>query len=163
MFCLLAVLVCLVLGLMAADARGQTLIDLDTVALNDSLVADHTASGTKITDHVGATVAFPNVLYMGSGGVYLLADAEAEATTRDLVMALAAGTAGSDVSLLRSGYVRDDSWSWTPGQTIYLSTTGGGITSTAPSASGDIVIVIGHAVAAKTIYFNPDRTFVEID
>lgn len=50
----------------------------------------------------------------------------------------------------------------TNGSIYYVSTAGGGITTTAPSATGDIVRVIGYAVSTTQLFFNPDGTFVEI-
>lgn len=38
---------------------------------------------------------------------------------------------------------------------VYLSTTAGGITSTPPSGSGDIVQPIGFAISATELAFNP--------
>lgn len=38
---------------------------------------------------------------------------------------------------------------------VYLSTTAGGITSTPPSGTGDIVQPIGYAISATELAFNP--------
>jgi hypothetical protein len=47
---------------------------------------------------------------------------------------------------------------------LFLSTTAGTATATAPSGSGDIVRVIGYCLdsANGQIYFNPDGAFVEV-
>ena len=47
---------------------------------------------------------------------------------------------------------------------MFLSTTAGDATATAPSGNGDIVRVIGYCLDASNgqIWFNPDGTFVEV-
>ena len=49
------------------------------------------------------------------------------------------------------------------GVPLFLSTTAGDATSTAPSGNTDIVRVIGYNLGASgEIYFNPSATFVEV-
>jgi len=50
------------------------------------------------------------------------------------------------------------------GDVLFLSTTAGDATATAPSSNGNIVRVIGYCMHASSgqIYFNPDGTFVEV-
>jgi len=49
-------------------------------------------------------------------------------------------------------------WSFTVGADIFISGTAGGVTATAPSASGDTVQKVGVAVASDTVYFNFNTT-----
>jgi hypothetical protein len=51
------------------------------------------------------------------------------------------------------------------GDVLYLSTTAGDCSATAPSGTGDVVRIIGYQVKSAgdgEIWFNPDNTFVEI-
>jgi hypothetical protein len=48
--------------------------------------------------------------------------------------------------------IRNDAWAWTPGGTLYLSTTTGGLTQTAPSTAGEIVQQVGFAISADVAY-----------
>jgi hypothetical protein len=50
------------------------------------------------------------------------------------------------------------------GTAVYMSTTDGAVTNTAPSTAGDFVRVVGHVVDAtnRTIYFKPDNTWLEL-
>lgn len=50
------------------------------------------------------------------------------------------------------------------GSPVYMSTTAGAVTNTAPSTAGDFVRVVGHVVDAtnRTIYFKPDNTWLEL-
>ena len=64
--------------------------------------------------------------------------------------------------MLLRGYVNNAGWGWTPGDTLYLSTTLGGITNTQPTGTGDIVRVVGYAIGARLIYFNPSQDWIEL-
>lgn len=48
----------------------------------------------------------------------------------------------------------------TPGSSYYLHTTAGGVTSTPPSASGNIVQYVGKAFDATTLIFDPKNYIV---
>lgn len=90
------------------------------------------------------------------------ADADAASTgTGMLVMCTSAIASGSDGWVIAVGTVSGFS-SLTAGAVQYLSTTAAGRTQTAPSGSGDIVRVIGHAISTTEIYFNPSNSWVEV-
>ena len=64
--------------------------------------------------------------------------------------------------ILVHGFVRNDAWDWTAGQTLYLSGgTAGDITATAPSTEDHCVVPIGVALEPDMIYFNPTQTIIE--
>ena len=50
------------------------------------------------------------------------------------------------------------------GDPIYLTTTAGDSSATAPSGNNNIVRIIGYCLHASNgnIWFNPDSTFVEV-
>ena len=50
------------------------------------------------------------------------------------------------------------------GDIIYVSTTAGGVTTTAPSSSGDVIRIIGYSIDGtnEIIYFSPDNSWVEV-
>ena len=123
----------------------------------DQSVTGTTVIGTVDTNATG----FGAALYMASDGNFDEADADSATTMPCRALATEAGT-GSRVLLLQ-GFIRDDSWNWTVGGDIYISTTTGGLTQTAPSGSGDQVQKIGFAWTADIIYFSPgDYTIVEV-
>ncbi len=99
-------------------------------------------------------------LYMAGDGNLDEADADAAATMPVRCLAVETST-GSKKVLLR-GFIRDDSWTWTPGGTIFASTTLGGMTQTAPSGSGDQVQVLGFATHADRMFFNPSGDIIEV-
>jgi hypothetical protein len=99
------------------------------------------------------------VLAQGSDFNFDLADADAVANTNMIVIALEAGT-GSKKVLLPGSQICLTAWNWSAGK-IYLDTTDGGITQTAPSGTDDVIIVLGYALSADTIYFMPGIGFIE--
>ena len=123
---------------------------------------DHAASGASFQGTVGENVAFGDLCYRKSDGKYWKADANAGTTMPGVVMALESISANASGLLLKIGFARDDSWSWTVGGLIYASTDAGGLTQTAPSGSGDQVQVVGYAYSATVVYFNPDGTLIEV-
>jgi hypothetical protein len=64
--------------------------------------------------------------------------------------------------LLIRGFFKNTSWSFTVGAPVYLSTTAGSLTSTQPTGTADIVRVVGYAIAADELYFNPSQDWVEL-
>ena len=77
-------------------------------------------------------------------------------------VALEANSSGSDaaVKILIAGVLRDDTYNFTPGADLFVGTTAGEITATAPSGSGDTVQKIGVALSADSIYVNFNTTEV---
>jgi hypothetical protein len=62
------------------------------------------------------------------------------------------------------GYIRNDAWSWTPGEQLFLGDSGAitDATGVAAFGSGDIIQVIGYAHTATVVYFNPSPTYDEV-
>jgi len=127
---------------------------------------DDTVNGpTTDTFNAGATVAQWELVYLGSSSTWLLADADAASTSGPVMLALAAaaGTSGNPMKVALPGsFCRNDAWAWTAGGAIYVDTTAGGLTQTAPSGAGDIVRVVGYAANADVIYFMPSGAWVEV-
>ena len=130
-------------------------------------IAEHDYSGITALLRVGdgADVgAFDLVCISDVTNEVQIADADAVATSK-VIGINPSNSAISDNSegiILLHGIVRDDSWGWTTGQTLYLSTTAGDITATAPTGSGDCVVPIGVALEPDMIYFNPTQSIVEL-
>ena len=48
------------------------------------------------------------------------------------------------------------------GDLVYLSTINNRLTTTAPSANGNVVRIVGHKLGTNLIYFNPSTNWVEL-
>jgi hypothetical protein len=117
-------------------------------------------TGEVTIETVASSQTIYNAVYLSSSG-WAAARANADSTLPALGMALETGT-GAKKILLR-GYVRNTSWSFTKGNLIYVSTSSAGaITATKPSTSGNRIDIIGVAVSADIIYFNPTNVFWEL-
>lgn len=126
-------------------------------------VADVTFSGITSTLTAGEALVLGDVCYLKSDGKMWKADADAIATASATAIALATISANATGSFGMHGYLRNDTaYAWTVGGLLYLSTTAGAITKTAPSGTDDVVQILGQAYTADIIYFNPQLVQVEI-
>jgi hypothetical protein len=151
------------------DTSPQLGADLDpnefNIAWDGTPATDHTANGpTTNTFNAGYTNALMDLVYMGSGGKWLEADADATGTSINMLgIALEVSSDTNPLNVAMAGsFVRDDTWNWTPGVPLYVSGTLGAITATAPSGSGDVVRTVGFAVTADVIYFNPSSDYLTV-
>ena len=116
-------------------------------------------SDIALLDVTASGASFGDPLFMDSTGFLDIADASSSSTMPCRALALESGS-GEKKVLLR-GFVRDDSWTWTPGGDIYISTSGT-LTQTKPSASGEQVQIVGFATHADRMYFNPNYMLIEV-
>ncbi len=113
---------------------------------------------------LGSTATTAGKLYhYKSDGTWEEADADA-ASTCDGLLAVALGTNSASSGMLLRGTVTLSHDPGALGDVLFVSTTAGEITATAPSGSGDIVRVVGYCLHATggQIWFNPDGAFVEV-
>ncbi len=152
------------------DAAAQrTTLGVD--AAGDVLLAAEpgsnlTASGVKVTLTANGNQAFGDVCRIGSDGDATIANATAYATASALFMCLGTVTTGSPGTYLALGIARNDTWAWTVGGLVYLSTTGttgNTLTQTPPSGTALFVRqIMGVATHADRIYFKPELTQLQI-
>ena len=135
--------------------------DIDS---GDLSTTDDTYQGSTITGFsAGATIAQWEVVYLGSGGTWLLADGNGSGTYPARGIAVEAGSVDlGELTVLRQGKARNDAWALTVGGNIYLSNTPGGITQTATSTTGERLQAIGFALSADTAWFDFTATFQTI-
>lgn len=133
------------------------------ITLTGAHGTDDTYSGTSISGlNAGATIAQWEAVYLGGSSTWLLADANGSGTYPARGLAVASYVNTNAAIIVVHGTVRNDAWTWTPGGTIYLSTTAGALTQTAPSASGDKVQAVGFALTADIAFFDFNSTYVTI-
>lgn len=136
----------------SSPAVISSYFDLDLPA------SDHTAVGfTTNAILSGATVAAFNLVFLGTGGKWLLVDADAVATCKGMIgIALEAkNDTQAMLTALSGSFVRDDTWAWTIGDTLYAGETAGAIQNTIPTGADAIIKVVGFAVSADVIFFYP--------
>ena len=118
------------------------------------------ATGVIFSFTAGTTLAVGDVVYMGTGGKVLLADADAATSMPALGICTSASTDTNPVDVMVQGVMKLTGWSFTIGNDIFVSTTAGDVTATAPSGTGDTVQKVGVATASDAAYFNFNTTEV---
>jgi hypothetical protein len=148
-----------------ADVEGAISGGDEQYDVDGTPATDDTYAGRAITGvNAGATIAQWEAVYMGSGGEWLLADANGSGTYPCRGLAAAAGTDNNPMTVVTEGVIRNDAWAWTAGGQIYLSATVGGLTQTAPATSGDKVQQVGFAISADVMYLCIGAaTYIELD
>jgi hypothetical protein len=118
--------------------------------------------GDIVTFGTGASLTAGKVYYLNTSLAWTLTDANAASGATGM-LGVALGTTVSDGLVVR-GYVKNAAFTSTDGKILYLSTTTGDLTSTAPSGALDIVRIVGYQISAlyDIIYFNPSNDWVEI-
>jgi len=149
------------------DTTPQLGGDLDTNSKNilfaKTSATDYSSNGDIVKIGTGSTTQGA-LHYLDSGGGWTLADADATGTAGGVLLALALGTDPDVDGMLLRGMFTLDHDPGTIGDELYVSTTAGDITSTAPSGTGDIVRVVGYCLdsANGQIWFNPSNDFIEL-
>lgn len=102
-----------------------------------------------------------DVCYLNSSGEMAKADAWQESTSSSLVTiateAVASGSAGR--FLIKGRHVTSG---MTTGAVLFVHTTAGEWSHIQPVRVGQIVRVIGYALSPTLMYFDPDKSWIEI-
>ena len=136
--------------------------------MHNSAVADGEYSGDLAMFEAGEDLTAGEVVYFKSDGKCWKAVATASATSRCVAMCLATTSANSMGPFLLKGFARFNSEfpTWTVGGALYTpeaETSGKNVPEqTAPDSDGDFVQVIGFAISADAVWFDPDSTVVEV-
>tara|TARA_R110002074_G_scaffold313031_2_gene483673 strand:- start:1094 stop:1858 length:765 start_codon:yes stop_codon:yes gene_type:complete len=157
------------------EASDLVTLDYNTTTFENQLSDGQAASGDILKyEPGGATTLTKGRLYfLHTDGTWDETDADAAATGKQL-LGVALGTSAKTHGLLLRGFVKIPSTEVlnlpgsgaSDGLPLYISTTGGHLDFTAPSATGDIVRVVGYCIDDDSsdilLYFRPDNTWVEI-
>ncbi len=116
---------------------------------------DLNSNGMKLT---GQTVGGANgdLVYLSAANTWAQADADAAATCSGML-----GIRISATEVLTSGIYTTTGL--TAASVYYASVTPGAPTLTAPTADGDIVRIVGYALSTTEFFFDPDKTFIELE
>ena len=134
----------------------------------DSSPADAKCSGTTATFTAGEALSIGEACYLKSDGKMWKAVATAAATSRCVAMAAAGISADAPGLFLLRGFLQSTATfpSYTIGGALYTpeaeESSENVPEQTAPDTDGDFVQVIGYAVTADIIYFDPDSTVIEV-
>ena len=149
-----------------ADIGAAAAIDQSKLAgLDATPDTDHTANGPQTsTVAAGYTTTLMDLVYLGTGGKWLEAQATATARSINLLgiaLEVKNDTQAMNVALPGS-FVADASWSFSVGVPLYIGGTLGEITTTKPTGSGNVVRTVGYSLSATTIFFDPSSDYVTL-
>lgn len=153
----------------AITAGGTiTLAENSSIALDPAGSADGKYTGITITGTGGATIAFGDLIYLSAtDSRWELADANAASgalgDSRGILgIAVTTSTDGNPVTVLLHGVVRADAVfpAMTVNAPMYVSETAGDITGTQPTTTDVVIRVVGFAITADELFFNPDNSYI---
>lgn len=141
---------------------GITLAENASIALDPAGSADGKFSGITITGTGGTTIAVGDLIYLAvADSRWELADADALATAGNVMLGMAVSTStdGTAVTVLLQGQIRADSIfpALTIGAAVYVGETAGDIQVAIPTGADNVIRVVGFALTADEIYFNPSQ------
>ena len=149
---------------LSGNMTGDIALNDFNFALKMEPTSDDTASGWYVTmtvDSNSTGVGCP--LYMAADGHWDEADASSVATAPALGIAMETSTGSKKV--LVWGVIRNDGWNFTTGpgelSLVFLSTTVGEVTQTAPSGAGEVIQAVGYALSDDVLFFCPQLHVVE--
>ena len=149
-----------VTGNIDLNNNGEIELDGNGGMLLNTAPTGNEGNGIIIKLHSTTTTA-GNLYYKSNfAAAWSQADADSDGATRMLAVAL--GTSSSTDGMLLQGIFRKASHGFSAGAPLYVSTTAGAFTTTAPSGSGDYVRVVGYVIDSNTIYFSPGTAWVEV-
>ena len=154
-------------------AHGTTpVIKVDSATncqiMHNSAVADGEYSGDLAMFEAGEDLTAGEVVYFKSDGKVWKAVATAEATARCVAMSMETTSANAMGPFLLKGFARFNSEfpTYNVGGALYTpeaETSSKNVPEqTAPDSDGDFVQVIGFAISADAVWFDPDSTVVEV-
>ena len=151
-------------NILVSDSITVTTLIIDTTIILDGMInitaptVTGEASG-NVTGSIqsGYTASTFDLVFLGSGGKWLEVDADTASTCQGMIaMALESKNDTQPMLVAIAGsFVKNTAWSWTVGATLYAGETLGSIQETIPTGANAVIRVIGFAVNATTIYFNP--------
>jgi hypothetical protein len=124
------------------------------------------------SETAGGTITFGQLCYRTQNNVWILADATSisAAAINMLGICVKSSTSTNPTSILINGFVETATYAAVvkSGEPLYMATTAGSMTKTAPATAGNIVRLIGHTFWASNtntkiiIRFNPENSWIEL-
>jgi hypothetical protein len=138
-----------------------------TDAITQDSIDDHDAQGIIMTFQAGMTVTPFSPVYLGTDDEVHECDADAIATMPCIGVSVNTSNVadGNSIEVMLLGLIRDESFTdfGTNGAPVFVSTTVGEMTNTAPSGDDDVVQIIGHSVGEKLLFVQPSLTYLVVD
>lgn len=128
-----------------------------TIAIDTAHDTDNTFHGITIKSiNAGATIPQWSLVHLDASGEWQLTDAGSPYTGAFPARGVATedGTSGDPLVVGLLGSARNDAWTLTPGNDLFMSTTAGGFDQLPPVTPGDEKQKVGFAVSATKALFS---------
>lgn len=133
------------------------------IALDPAGSADGKWSGITIAGVAGYAQTFGDLVYLAvADSRWEKTDADALATGGNVMLGMVAVAGGSDgaaCTILLQGQIRADAAfpALTVGAAVYVGETAGAIQVAIPTGADNVIRIVGFALTADEIYFNPSQ------
>lgn len=154
-------------GLIKYD-RGHSVVDTD-LATNMDIIDSALAGATPFQCHnaTGLDIAIRSICYISGDQAgtpeITKAQADVSGTSQGMLVITSVDIAnGAAGGCIISGQLTGFT-GLTPGAIEYLSNdTAGAMEETATTTTGEIMRIMGYALSSSVLYFNPDKTYIEL-
>jgi len=131
------------------------------IVLDDQPTASTASgSGTIVKWSVSESTTAGTLYAVKSNGGWTTTDADIE--LRSIGMLGIALGSNATAGMLLQGFFYKSAHGFTIGLPLYISNTPGAFSTTRPTGANDYVRIIGYATSANYIYFDPDKTWVQV-
>jgi hypothetical protein len=132
------------------------------VELRQTLISTGEFSGIILPATAGETVTVCSLVYLDTNSKWKLANASTISKSfQQLGISLDAGNLNDSIRILLSGNVKGFV-GLTVGYPAYVGLSDGTISMTAPSATNQVVRIVGYCLGASELYFNPSQDYIEV-
>src|SRR3990167_7100849 len=143
-----------------------TLGENTSIALDPAGSADGKYSGITVAGTAGAALAFGDLIYLAAvDSRWELADASAASTSGNVMLGICVLATAADAdptTVLLVGNIRADAAfpALTISAQVYVSETAGDIVVAQPTTTDAVIRVVGRALTADEIFFNPSNDYI---
>lgn len=140
----------------AVTSAADSIVATDATGKIDASFMPAGFGQNTITANAGEALSANDLVYMNAAGTVMKADATTTGK-QAIGFVKSAVSNGASATVYTSGNAMTGLTGLTPGARQFLATTAGTRTATAPSTTGNIVQVIGYAVSATSLLFEPEE------
>ena len=145
---------------------GSAVGDKASIKLNSSALNDESWSGTIVSGTAGAALAVGDVCFLNSSGKWVLNDGILDGTDTGFkseigICVLAASGDTEPVNILVNGLIASAAFpAFTVGAPVYLDDTAGDLVVAQPSTTNFAIRIVGYALSATVLHFNPSPDYI---
>lgn len=147
------------------DIFANSMPENTLILLDQTIGTDGNYSGLGFKATAGAALSFGEVCYLASAdSKWEKAQGDAEATTKPMTAVVCvAASEDATATFLLFGWIRNDSWNWTPGGALFIDPDTAGALTQTNLTTGEFQKCVGWAWDANTAVIVPNPDWVEVD